>query len=220
MLFTHFNPYIINYEPPRGFIVSKFTTYDITSNLFDHIMHYMQLMTFDIGNGALLCKVFLANLHNHALSWFHRLPKNSVSSFYDLLKAFVGHYLCLEQYKQNISTLQNIKMQENEFLREFVKRFRHAVLQVESCSMDAILQIFKRSICFRTPFFESIAKKSHATMDNLFKRANKYSMLKDNALATTQQVLVTSRPTKNDHVGSSKPSNQLRQVGKGWDRQQ
>ena len=57
-------------------------------------------------------------------------------------------------------------------------------------------------------------------MDNLFKRANKYSMLKDNARTTTQQVLVTSRPTKNDHVGSSKPSNQLRQVGKGQDGQQ
>ena len=57
-------------------------------------------------------------------------------------------------------------------------------------------------------------------MDNMFKRANKYSMLKDNAHVTTQQVLVTSRPTKNDHVGSFKPSNQLRQVGKGQDRQQ
>ena len=220
MLFTHFNPCIINYEPPRGFIVSKFTTYDRTSNLFDHIMHYMQLMTFDIGNDTLLCKVFLANLHNHALSWFHRLPKNSVSNFWDLLEAFVRHYLCSARYKQNISTLQNIKMQENEFLRDFMKRFRHVVLQVESCNMDAILQIFKRSICFRTPFFESIAKKSHATMDNMFKRANKYSMLKDNAHVTTQQVLVTSRPTKNDHVGSFKPSNQLRQVGKGQDRQQ
>ncbi|RVW66980.1 hypothetical protein CK203_064067 [Vitis vinifera] len=49
-------------------------------------------------------------------------------------------------------------MQENESLREFVKRFGQAVLQVEAYNMDAILQIFKRSICLGTPFFESRAK--------------------------------------------------------------
>ena len=51
-------------------------------------------------------------------------------------------------------------MQENESLREFVKWFRQAILQVESCSMDDVLQIFKRSICPGTLFFESLAKKT------------------------------------------------------------
>ncbi|RVW49482.1 hypothetical protein CK203_111143 [Vitis vinifera] len=63
--------------------------------------------------------------------------------------------------------MQNIKMQDNESLREFVKRFGQAVLQVEACSMDAVLQIFKRSICPGTPFFESLAKKPPITMDGL-----------------------------------------------------
>ncbi|KAL6332564.1 hypothetical protein AAG906_008984 [Vitis piasezkii] len=64
------------------------------------------------------------------------------------------------------STLQNIKMRDNESLREFVKRFGQAVLQIEACSMDAVL-IFKRSIC---PYsiFESLAKKPPVTMDDLF----------------------------------------------------
>ncbi|RVW80435.1 hypothetical protein CK203_042313 [Vitis vinifera] len=65
---------------------------------------------------------------------------------------------CAPLDTSNISTLQNIKMQDNESLREFVKRFGQAVLQVEACSMDAVLQIFKRSICPGTPFFESLAK--------------------------------------------------------------
>ncbi|KAL6347119.1 hypothetical protein AAG906_012700 [Vitis piasezkii] len=69
-----------------------------------------------------------------------------------------GTILVLARHKRNISTLQNIKMQDNESLREFVKRFGQAVLQVEACSMDAVLQIFKRSICPGTPFFESLAK--------------------------------------------------------------
>ena len=67
MLSTLFGPHIINYEPSRGFIVPKFTTYDGTSDPFDHIMHYRQLITLDIGNDALLYKVFLVSLYGQAL---------------------------------------------------------------------------------------------------------------------------------------------------------
>ena len=48
-------------------------------------------------------------------------------------------------------------------------------------------------------------------MDDLFKWANKYSMLEDDVHAAIQQVLVTSRPARNDSAGNSKPLNQLRQ---------
>ncbi|RVW74923.1 hypothetical protein CK203_049936 [Vitis vinifera] len=113
---------------------------------------------------------------------------NFVGNFRDLSEAFVGQYLCSARHKQNISTLQNIKMQDNESLREFVKRFGQAILQVEACSMDAVLQIFKRNICPSTPFFESLAKNPPTTMDDLFRRTNKYSMLEDDVRAATQQV--------------------------------
>ena len=99
-------------------------------------------------------------------------------------------------------------MQENELLREFVKRFGQTVLQVEAYSMDGVLQIFKRSICPDTSFFESLAKKPPTTMDDLFRRVNKYSMLEDDVRATTQQILVTEQLARNDAERSSKHSNQ------------
>ncbi|RVW17602.1 hypothetical protein CK203_096710 [Vitis vinifera] len=68
MLSTPFCSHITHYEPPRGFLVPKFSTYDGTNDPFDHIMHYRQLMTLDIGNDALLCKVFPASLQGQALS--------------------------------------------------------------------------------------------------------------------------------------------------------
>ena len=86
--------------------------------------------------------------------------------------------------------------------------------------MDAILQIFKRNIGSGTPFFESLVKKLPATMDDLFKWVDKYSMLEDDVWAATQQVLVTNLPTKDDEVGSFKPSNQSRQFSKGRAGQQ
>ena len=58
MLSTPFSSRIINYEPLRGFLMPKFSTNDGSSDPFDDIMHYQQLMTLDIGNAAMLCKVF------------------------------------------------------------------------------------------------------------------------------------------------------------------
>ena len=45
MLSTPFCPHIIHYDPPRGFLVPKSSTYDGSSDPFDHIMYYRQLMT-------------------------------------------------------------------------------------------------------------------------------------------------------------------------------
>ena len=67
-----------------------------------------------------------------------------------------------------------------------MKQFGQAVLQVESYSMDVVLQIFKKSIYSGTPFFKSFANKPPTTMDDLFKWANKYSMLEDDGCAATQ----------------------------------
>ncbi|RVW51167.1 hypothetical protein CK203_078079 [Vitis vinifera] len=70
--------------------------------------------------------------------------------------------------------------------------------------MDAVLQIFKRSICPGTPFFESLAKKPPTTMDDLFRRANKYSMLEDDVRAATQQVLVVGQTSRSGAERSAK----------------
>ena len=46
-------------------------------------------------------------------------------------------------------------------------------------------------------------------MDNLFRRADKYTMLEDDVRVGSQQVLVNNHRTKNDKAGSFKTSNQL-----------
>lgn len=40
MLFTLFNPHIVNYELPRGFTILKFTVYDGLNDPFDHLRHF------------------------------------------------------------------------------------------------------------------------------------------------------------------------------------
>ena len=76
--------------------------------------------------------------------------------------------------------------------------------------MDAVLQIFKRSICPSTPFFESLAKKPPTTMDDLFRRANKYSMLEDDVRAATQQVMVARQASRGGAERNAKLSDRPR----------
>lgn len=74
-------------------------------------------------------------------------------------------------------------MMESESLQDFMRRFRQALIQMDPCSTDAIVQAFKRNIILGTPFFEFISKKPLETMDDLFRRANKYAMLEDDLRA-------------------------------------
>ena len=84
------------------------------------------------------------------------------------------------------------------------------MLQIEAYSIDVVLQIFKRSICPGTPFFESLAKKPPMTMDDLFSRASKYSMLEDDVRAATKQVLVAGQTSKSGAGSSAKLPDQPR----------
>ena len=91
-----------------------------------------------------------------------------------------------------------------ESIRDFTKRFRQVVQQVESYSMDKVLQHFRRSFRLSTPFFQSLSLDPPATMEELYRQANKYSMLEDNILAATQTVMITNQPAKGNKSSGKK----------------
>ena len=51
-------------------------------------------------------------------------------------------------------------------------------------------------------------------MDDLFRWANKYSMLEDDVRVATQQILVAGQSTKNDEIRNPKAMSQRRQPSK------
>ena len=153
MLSSPLGQHILSYEPPHGFTIPPFAMYDGSSNPYDHMMHFNQAMILNTRNDGLLCKVFLASLKGPALDWFHKLPKGSINSFSELWAAFVSQYLCLVRQKGNISSLQSILKREDESIQDFTRRFGQAVQQIDTYSMDAILQNFRLSFGPTTPFF-------------------------------------------------------------------
>ena len=60
-----------------------FAMFDGSSDPYDHMLHFNQAMTLNAINNLLLCKVF------PALTWFHRLPHNSVN-FNELCTIFIS----------------------------------------------------------------------------------------------------------------------------------
>ncbi|RVW70506.1 hypothetical protein CK203_056143 [Vitis vinifera] len=212
MLSTPFCSHITHYEPPRGFLVPKFSTYDGDQRSLRS--HHALSTAYDARycNDALLCKVFLPAFKGRPSHGFiaYLLTLLTISGT-SLKHSWDSTYALLDTSRISAPS-QNIKMKDNESLREFVKRFGQAVLQIEVCSMDAVLQIFKRSICPGTPFFESLAKKTSYNDGRFVQTANKYSMLEDDVRAATQQVLVAGRASRDNADRHAKPPDRPKPV--------
>ena len=69
--------------------------------------------------------------------------------------------------------------------------------------MDAVLQNFRISFGSTTPFFQSLSLDPPTTMEELYRRADKFSTLEDNIRATSQTVMITPRSNKPTAKGPS-----------------
>ena len=180
MLSSPLGQHILSYKPPRGFVIPSFAMYDGSFDSYDHMLHFNQAMILNAGNDRLLCKVFPTNLKRPTMAWFQKLPRRSIYLFSELWAAFVSQYLCSVRQKGNISSLQTIFKGEEESICDFTRRFGPAVQQIDSYNMDTVLQNFQMRFGTTTPFFHSLSLDSLATMEELYRRADKYSTLEDN----------------------------------------
>ena len=67
--------------------------------------------------------------------------------------------------------------------------------------MDTVLQNFRRSFGPTTPFFQSLSLDPSATMEGLYKRADKFSTLEDTIRAASQIVMITAQSNKSAAKG-------------------
>ena len=108
--------------------------------------------------------------------------------------------------KRNITSLKTILKQEGETIRDFTRRFGQAVQQIESYSMDAALQNFRRSFGPSSYFFQLLSLDLSVIMEELYRRANRYSMLEDNIQAATQTVMIINQSAEGNKPFGKKPS--------------
>ena len=54
MLSSPSGQHILDYEPPRGFVIPAFTMFNGSADPYDHILHYNKAMTLNSDNDRLL----------------------------------------------------------------------------------------------------------------------------------------------------------------------
>ena len=84
MLSSPLGQHILDYEPPRWFVIPAFTTFEGSADPYDHMLHYNQAIILNASNVQLLCKVFPTSLRGPVLAWFHKLQRNAINSFNEL----------------------------------------------------------------------------------------------------------------------------------------
>ena len=77
-------------------------------------------------------------------------------------------------------------IRRSETIRDLMKRFGSALLQLDSISSDTALQAVKKAIRPNTRFFDSLSLQPPTSIDELFQRGNQYSMLEDDVIAGTR----------------------------------
>ncbi|GFY93182.1 hypothetical protein Acr_08g0015780 [Actinidia rufa] len=108
--------------------------YEGKTDPMDHLDSYKSLMSLQGCSDEIMCKAFSATLKGPARSWFRKLSPGTIDSFGELSRLFVANFMSCRNRQKNASHLFTVHQKETESLKDFVKRFNQAILEVEDPS--------------------------------------------------------------------------------------
>ncbi|GFS37177.1 hypothetical protein Acr_00g0050430 [Actinidia rufa] len=169
-------------EPPftrrilRARISSKFKLptqlgiYEGKTDPMDHLDSYKSLMSLQGCSDEVMCKAFSATLKGPARSWFRKLSPGIIDSFGELSRLFVANFMSCRNRHKNASHLFTVHQKETESLKDFVKRFNQAILEVEDPSDKVIIMAMMEGLR-PGPLFDSLSKNVPKTLSALQSKA-------------------------------------------------
>ena len=164
----------IQEEPiPNRFRMPQVDPYDGTTDPLDHLESYKALMRVQGATDALLCIAFPATLRKAARVWFTRLEPESISSFHQLEGKFVAHFDACRKVPREVDSLFSIRQQDQELLRDYITRFKIAILEIYSLDELIAMLALKRELKTSRLTY-SLDKKPPRTYSELLLRVHKY----------------------------------------------
>ncbi|GFY89103.1 hypothetical protein Acr_06g0010430 [Actinidia rufa] len=149
--------------------------YEGKTDPMDHLDSYKSLMSLQGCSDEVMCKAFSATLKGPARSWFRKLSPGTVDSFGELSRLFVANFMSCRNRQKNASHLFTVHQKETESLKDFVKRFNQAVLDVEDPSDKVIIMAMMEGLR-PGPLFDSLSKNVPETLSALQSKADKEEM--------------------------------------------
>ncbi|XP_020211561.1 uncharacterized protein LOC109796286 [Cajanus cajan] len=175
--------------------------YDGTTDPDEHVDVFLTQVTLSTTDDVALCRIFLTSLKGRALSWFTRLPANSVDSFGTLASQFTIQFTTSRPHQLTLLALVSIRQDRKESLRTFMSRFNKAALEIRD--LNPVVALHHLTTALKPgPFANSICKKPPTDMDDLRRRADKYMQMEELAefrnQARTETAAKPEKPTKNN----------------------
>ena len=110
--------------------------------------------------------------------WFNKLDLESISSFVQLSKAFIDHFIGGQRRGRSPTHLLNVKQMEGESLRAYVHCFNKEVLQIERPKEDITLTAFMAGLG-KGDILYDLCKDPLETLSELMYEAQKHMNAED-----------------------------------------
>ncbi|XP_020221042.1 uncharacterized protein LOC109803778 [Cajanus cajan] len=152
--------------------------YDGTTDPDEHLDVFLTQVTLSTTDDATLCRIFPTSLKGRALSWFTRLPPNSIDSFNTLSSQFTIQFATSRPHSLTSLSLVSLRQDKKESLRTFMDRFNKTALEIRDLNPTVALHHLTTALK-PGPFVNSICKKPPSDMNDLRRRADKYMQMEE-----------------------------------------
>ena len=106
---------VTSFPLPAKFWMPQVETYDDSRDSLYHLESFKTLMHLQGVIDEIIYRAFLTTLKGPAKVWFSKLTPNIVSTFKELSKYFVTHFIRGQRYKRSLASLLNIKQRGGLF---------------------------------------------------------------------------------------------------------
>lgn len=140
---TPFFANIVNEELPINF---RRVTFEYSGKMdqYNHVCRFNNTASLHQFSDAIKCRVFITTLTGPAHQWFAQLPDASINNYEQLSAEFLNHFPSARKQKHTTMSFFSVKQQDNETLREYVRKFTTALLKIPITSEDILISAFTR----------------------------------------------------------------------------
>ena len=115
---------------------------------------------------AVFCRVFPTSLKGGALSWFTKLPANSIDCFETLIEKFDVQFATSRPHHLTSIALVGIRQEKGESLRMFIDRFSKTAMSIRNLSPEVAMHHMLTALR-PGPFADSLCMQPATNLDDL-----------------------------------------------------
>ena len=105
-------------------------SYDGTGDPANRIRTFSNAILLQPISDAVKFQAFLQTMWGMAQRWYSRLPPNSIGSFKQLSREFIGQFTGGKTHEKSSTSLMNLLQGKNESMRDYINCFTKKVLKV------------------------------------------------------------------------------------------